>query len=248
MPDFEVVALGVGDAFTALHRPTCFLLAFDGFSLAIDCPDSYRAVLREAAARSGRALALEAIDHVLVTHVHGDHMNGLEGVGFWKHFVEKKRLHVVASPEVRAAIWEHRLRAPMERLWDGTAFREMAFEDYFEHTPLAWTGTTKVGPFTIHARRTRHHVPTSAVLVEAGGRKLGYSADTAFDPELIRFLSSADVILHETNHGPAHTPYAELAALPAELRARMRLVHYPDDFDREASRIAVLEEGAVLRV
>lgn len=40
-----------------------------------------------------------------------------------------------------------------------------------------------------------------------------------------------------------HTPYEKLAALPAELRARMRLIHYPDDFDTSASVIEPLAQG-----
>ena len=123
----------------------------------------------------------------------------------------------------------------------------MGFDDYFEHVPLAWTGDTSIGPFRIRARRTIHHVPTSALLIEAGGRTLGYSSDTAFDPELIAFLAPADLIIHETNLGPAHTPYSALAALPAELRARMRLIHYQDRFDTAASTIAALREGEILR-
>ena len=91
-------------------------------------------------------------------------------------------------------------------------------------------------------------MPTSALLVECAGRKLGYSADTAFDPGLIAFLSEADLIIHETNFGPAHTPYASLAALPAELRAKMRLIHYADSFDVASSNIVPLREGQMLRV
>jgi ribonuclease BN (tRNA processing enzyme) len=83
-------------------------------------------------------------------------------------------------------------------------------------------------------------------LIEAAGRTLGYSSDTAFDPKLISFLEPADLIVHETNLGPAHTPYAALAALPAELRARMRLIHYSDGFDAAASNITALREGEVL--
>jgi ribonuclease BN (tRNA processing enzyme) len=123
----------------------------------------------------------------------------------------------------------------------------MSFDSYFEHLPLDWTSEVTVGPFRIQARRTIHHVPTSALLVEAAGRKLGYSSDTAFDPKLIEFLAPADLIIHETNFGPAHTPYAALAALPDELRARMRLIHYSDLFDTASSVIVPLREGDVLR-
>lgn len=247
MSSFEVIVLGVGDTFSEKHHSTALLLVCDGFHLAIDCPDMYRSVLRAAAERSGRALSLSEIDHVLITHVHGDHMNGLEGVAFYKYFAERKKVRLLASPEVRASIWDQRLKASMSALWDGERFQELTFDTYFDHVPLGWTGEVSVGPFRIRARRTIHHVPTSAVLVEAAGRTLGYSSDTAFDPDLLRFLAPADLIIHETNLGPAHTPYEALASLPAELRARMRLVHYPDGFDISASAITALREGEVLR-
>jgi ribonuclease BN (tRNA processing enzyme) len=247
MSDFEVIVLGVGDAFSAKHCSSALLLSCDGFQLAVDCPDRYRGVLASAAERSGRRLALESIDHVLITHVHGDHMNGLEAVAFYKHFVEGKRLPLAISPEVRRSIWDERLKASMSQLWDGRNFREMSFDGYFEHLALDWDGAVEIGPFRIRTRRTIHHVPTSALLVEAGGRRFGYSSDTAFDPELIAFLEPADLMVHETNHGPAHTPYAALAALPRELRERMRLIHYPDEFDTAASSIRALVEGDVLR-
>lgn len=153
----------------------------------------------------------------------------------------------MTSPDVRAVIWDQRLRAPMETLWDGTAFRTLTFDDYFVRHPLPWEGPCVVGPFTIRTFRTRHHVPT-ALLVEAGGRTLGYSADTAFDPALIEFLSAADTIVHETNYGPAHTSYDDLLTVPAEIRARMRLIHYSDMFDAAASQIRALTEGAVVHI
>jgi hypothetical protein len=136
----------------------------------------------------------------------------------------------------------------MGSLWDGQESRTLDFDSYFELLPLSWTDAIEVGPFKIRARRTQHHVPTSALFIEAAGRKLGYSSDTAFDPELISFLEPADLIIHETNLGPAHTPYASLAALPPELRARMRLIHYTDWFDTESSVIEALREGALVRV
>jgi ribonuclease BN (tRNA processing enzyme) len=247
MSGFEVIVLGVGDTFSEKHHTTSLLLVCEGFHLAIDCPDMYRAVLQHAAARANRPLAISDIDHVLITHVHGDHMNGLEGVAFYKHFAEGKPIKLITSPEVVASIWGERLKASMGVLWNGTQFREMRFEDYFEHIPLSWTSDVSIGPFRVRARRTIHHVPTSALFIEAAGRKLGYSSDTAFDPELLEFLAPADLILHETNFGPAHTPYESLASLPSELRARMRLIHYPDSFDTTSSVITALHEGEVLR-
>lgn len=248
MTAFEVIPLGVGDTFSEKHRPSALLLRYDGVSLAIDCPDMYRSALRAASERSCLALGLEDIEHVLITHVHGDHMNGLEGAAFFKHFAQGRRLGLVTSPEVRSVVWDQRLVASMGQLWNGESFRSLGFDDYFEYTPLDWRGAIEIGPFRIRCRRTIHHVPTSALLIEAGGRTLGYSSDTAFDPSLIEFLSAADLCIHETNYGPAHTPYESLAALPEATRARMRLIHYADQFDVSSSVIRPLVEGEVVTV
>jgi len=248
MSEFQVMVLGVGDAFSEKHRSSALLLQCRGFHLAIDCPDSYRAVLRAASLASGRPIDGSDVDHVLITHMHGDHMNGLEGIAFYKRFVEGKRVALVASPEVLADVWPERLKASMGTLWDGTELRQMTFEDYFEPVALSWADEVAVGPFRIRAKRTIHHVPTSALLIEAADRELGYSSDTAFDPTLISFLEPADLIIHETNHGPAHTPYDLLETLPAELRARMRLIHYPDGLDQGSVSIPLLEEGEVIGV
>ena len=243
MAELDLIPLGVGDTFSEHLVTASLLLEHQGFRLAIDCPDRYRGVLRKAGAPS-----LFEIDHLLVTHVHGDHMNGLEGVAFFKRFAQGRRLNLIASDEVRSVIWEQRLRAPMEGLWDGSAFQTLGFDDYFVHASLPWDRPIEVGPFTLRSYRTIHHVPTSALLIEAGGRRLGYSSDTAFDPKLIEFLNQADLIVHETNYGPAHTPYAELAALPAEIKQKMRLIHYPDTLDLGTVEIAPLREGVTVRV
>jgi hypothetical protein len=175
-------------------------------------------------------------------------MNGLEGVAYFKHFAQQKplRLHTVAP--VRDGLWEGRLGLAMGQLWNGTAFRTLAFEDYFAWSEVGLSGETRIGPFTVRARLTKHHVPTSALLIEAGGRRVGISSDTAFDPSLIAFLAEADLIVHETNHGPAHTAYADLVTVDPLVRARMRLIHYPDEFDVAASAIPALLEGEVIEI
>jgi len=244
---FEVHVLGVGDAFSELLLPASLVLEHDGERLGVDCPDRYRAVLRAACARSGRDLCVENIDRMVITHLHGDHAGGLEGVGFYKHFVESQRLEVFASAEVCDRFWE-RLRVSMGTVWDGRQHRPTTCEDFFTLHRLAWQEPNDIGPFRLTLRRTVHHLPTSALLVRAGDRTFGYSADTAFDAGLIEFLGEADLIFHEVGEGAAHSAAADLAALPAALRERMRLIHYPDGFDTDTVGITALETGEVLRV
>lgn len=248
MAQLEVIAVGAGDTFSEYLHTSALVVSYDGFRLAIDCPDSYRGVLKKASHISGQDLNLFELDHFLITHVHGDHMNGLEGVAFFKHFAEQKRLHLYASPEVHGVIWEQRLKISMGTLWTGEKFRELDRTDYFHDHVMPWQEVSWIGPFRIRTYRTIHHVPTCALLIEAGGRTLGYSSDTAFDPHLIDFLSEADLIIHETNFGPAHTPYDALLSLPGAIRARMRLIHYSDLFDQESTQLPLMIEGQVVVV
>jgi ribonuclease BN (tRNA processing enzyme) len=128
----------------------------------------------------------------------------------------------------------------------GTASKRKQLSDYFELFDLDYSRSVSCGPFSIECRRTIHGVPTTAFRIQAGGRTLGFSADTAYDPDLISWLAAADLIVHEaTNlvHTGAHTPYDKLIALPDGLRSRMRITHLPDDFDKDSSLIEPLYQG-----
>lgn len=234
----ELVSLGVGDAFTARYWSTCAAVEAEGARLLIDCPHPIRRVL------AGASLDVGDLDAVVITHNHADHVSGLEGLLFFSWFVLRRKLTLVAHPEVLADLWSGHLRAGMCRLIDPVthAGHDHVLSDYAEIVPLDEARPVRVGPFSIACRRTIHHVPTFALRLEAGGASLGWSADTAYDEGLITWLAQADRLVHETNLG-AHTPYEKLAALPEDLRRRMWLVHYLDHFDTEGSVIECLREG-----
>lgn len=249
MTGMRFVPLGVGDAFTALHYSTCLAVEAEGGWLLVDCPHPIRKMMLEAGARSAKDVCAERVLGVALTHLHADHASGLEGLAYYFRFVLGKRLPLLVHPRVAARLWEGHLAAGMEQLLPAVGAEPVAMglEDYLDVTYLDETKPVTFGPFQAECRATIHHVPTYALRLAAGGRTLGHSADTAFDPSLVDWLAEADVMVHETNFG-VHTPYERLAALPAELRARMRLMHYPDGFDVDGSVIEPLREGAVYEV
>ncbi len=244
MSGLAFVPLGVGDAFSARYYSSCLAVGAEGAWLLVDCPHPIRKILRESGSAAG-GLDIGDFGAVVVTHLHADHSSGLEGLGYFSHFVLGRRARLLAHPDVLAEVWHGHLAAGMRRLLEpaGLTERIRTLDDYFDVAPLSEARAVEVGPFAIECRRTVHHVPTTALRIRAAGRVLGVSADTAFDPELIAWLAEADCIVHETNHG-VHTPYAKLAALPVDLRARMRLIHYPDEFDVAGSAIECLRQGA----
>ncbi len=248
MSEVRLIPLGVGEAFTAEHYTTCLALGVDDQWLLIECPHPVRKMLREATTAASLPFDLDRVEAVAVSHLHADHCSGLEDFAFYSFFVLGRRARLAMHPDVSRRLWDGLLAAGMGevRMAPGEPVAHKQLDDYFELIPLAESAPVTVGPFVIECRPTIHPIPTTAFRIRAGGRTLAFSADTAFDPTLIDWLAEADLIVHEATtrgHTGVHTPYEKLAALPEELRARMRLIHYPDDFDLDASTIEPLREG-----
>jgi ribonuclease BN (tRNA processing enzyme) len=244
----DLLVLGVGDALSAEHYSTCFVLHADDRWLLVDCPHPIRKMLREASTRAGVELDLDQIDAVALTHLHADHASGLEGLGFFSFFALGRRARIAVHPAVASRLWDGHLSGGMELLRDdrGNEARHR-LEDFFEVAPLDESCPVTVGPFSIECRFTRHHVPTTALRITAGGRRIAFSADTEFDPDLIEWLGEADLVVHEVGLG-VHASSRKLAALPGGLRARMRLAHFPDHLDLSDLGIEPLGEGALYAV
>ncbi len=254
MPEVRLIPLGVGDAFTARHYTTSLALGVDDRWLLIDCPHPIRRMWREASSSAlGVALDLDKISGVVITHLHADHASGLEDFAYYAHYALKTRPTWLAHPDVSAKLWDGLLSGGMCEmcLQPGEPPVRRSLDDYVDLLPLDFAKPVSLGPFTIETRPTQHSVPTTALRIHAGGRTFGFSADSAHDPGLIDWLSSADLIVHEAtdlDDSTVHTPYRHLAALPEALRAKIRLTHLPDDFDPGPFVIEPLREGRCYKV
>ena len=191
MPGLRLLPLGIGNAFSAVSYLTCLALEADGCWLLIDCPHPMLKMMREAAATAGANLNAEATCAVVLTHLHADHSSGLEGLAYYNYFFLGRRLRLLAHERVAEHLWSGHLAAGMQ--W-GKRERvgpevERRFEDYFDLSTVPYETAVAVGPFTVSLYPAQHSVPTTAVFVEAAGRKFGYSADTSYDPALIEWLA-----------------------------------------------------------
>jgi ribonuclease BN (tRNA processing enzyme) len=245
MSGLRLLSLGIGNAFSALSYSTCLALETEGRWLLIDCPHPIRKMMREASLSSGVKFDAADVYAVVLTHLHADHVSGLEGLAYYNRFFLNRPLTLLADRSVSEHLWTGHLAAGMQysKRESGGPVVESCLADFIDLHDLPDRQPLTCGPFTISTFPATHSVPTTALFIEAAGRKFGYSADTAYDPHLIDWLSPADLIVHETNEDYPHTPFERLAALPESLRKKMLVVHYPDGFDPPGREIELMRQG-----
>lgn len=248
MSEVRLIPLGVGDAFSARHYTTCLALGVDDEWILLECPHPVRKMLREASTAAGYPLDLDKISAVAVSHLHADHSSGLEDFGYYSYYMLGRRARLLMHPRVSAKLWDGQLSAGMGevQIGSGSPLVTRRFDEFFDLTALSESAPVAAGPFSIECRATIHPIPTTAFRIRAGGRTLAFSADSAFDPTLIDWLAAADLIVHETTthaESVVHTPFEKLAALPASIRDKMRLIHYPDDFKANPTIVEPLQQG-----
>ena len=105
----ELVVLGTGDAFSATRFGSSAVVLGPEGHVLIDAPDAIMRALALASLRSGVEVSPSTIDDILLTHLHGDHVNGLEAFGFLR-WLEWRR---TGRPLPRLHTTTH----AAERLW-----------------------------------------------------------------------------------------------------------------------------------
>ncbi len=245
----EIVPLGVGEAFAKTLSQTNFLVRpAEGEPFLIDAGHT--------ASRALHALGvgLREAARVVVSHLHADHIGGLEELGFTGYFAWGQRpvLHVPGN--VLPYLWEHALQAGMgQRLrGPGGRFFEAELATYFDVRPLAGTEPFDLGSVRLTPFPTPHVPgrPSWGFRLEdrATGRAALLTCDSRFHRRNVEaFGAGCDAIFHDcqlaSNGAHIHATLDELLTLPAETQGRTFLVHYADDWRAFEGRLGRLRFG-----
>lgn len=222
----QVILLGTGAALSDETREhTYMVIKGEAESILVDCGGSPVQRLIKA------GIALDSIDHVILTHHHPDHLYGLSVflLDLWLAGRKKKlNLHGLAET-VRAV--KAMMRAFEWERWLNFGF----FPVEFHIVPKRDIGLMIVTKeFSISATTTKHLLPTLALRFtsRASGKSAVYSSDTEVCESVIEIARDATMLFHEAttleSATPGHTS-ARQAGLQAQ-RANVKklvLVHLP---------------------
>ncbi len=135
-----------------------------------------------------------AIDLVLLSHLHGDHFGGVPFLVLDGQLISKRtRPLVVAGPPGT----EERVLAAMEVFFPGSSRVERKFEVRFAE--LEPERRRSFGSVTVTPYEVRHAsgAPPFALRVEVDGRTITYSGDTEWTEALIPAARDADLLIAE---------------------------------------------------
>lgn len=223
----EVVFLGTGNAFASggRHHMAVFLRS-EGLGVLLDCGPSTLVALRQ------QSLTPDAIDVVLISHLHGDHFGGLP-------MLACDRRH--GEPESARREVPFRVFGPR-----GTARAVPALVALFYPTldasalgveEIEAGETTSVGAslrFTPFPADHFSSGPAFGYRVELEGRTIVFSGDTAWTEALVQQSAGADLLICECSSfdAPAgkHVSHSDLLRNRNRLEAkRTLLVHAGSD-------------------
>lgn len=241
----RVTFLGSGDAFGSGGRlQACLMVEVAGRRILVDCGATALVAMRRA------GVDPNGVDAVVLSHLHGDHFGGVPFLVLDGQLVSKRRDPLlVAGPPGTAA----RVTAAMEVLFPGSSRAARPFRlDLVELEP----GRPRAfGPFTVTGQEVDHAsgAPPLALRIEAGGRSLAYSGDTAWTETLVTAARDADLFVCEayflSKRVPYHLDYETLAAhLPRIGARRVILTHMSADMLARVGTLPVTaaEDGLVV--
>jgi ribonuclease BN (tRNA processing enzyme) len=206
------------------------LLTDNGKKLLIDCGTDIRFSLTRA------KYLPDDIDAVYISHLHADHVGGLEWFALQRKFVcQDPPPKLIIHEELATMLWEHSLSGGLKTLAEVDA----NLHDYFRVQKIAdnnhyeWEGINLSTIKTVHIHSNGELMPSYGLIIGYNGKKYFITTDTQFTPEaLSQFYEEASIIFHDCETLPTpsgvHAHFEQLSTLAPEIKKKMWLYHYND--------------------
>lgn len=226
--------VGVGAAWSKKYGHTSCLVTVENGGvtkrLLIDCGGQTPNDLDSA------GIKWTDIDAIFITHVHGDHVHGLEEAGFVGRYTLQRKPHLILPSErIKTELWNETLKGTMAKAQEGN----LTFRDYFTFEIVDRKSAFFDFNGVMFSTFPTYHVKNkqSYGLFIGEGQYIMYSGDTLLNPTLVDMAMKDGMIamFHDcgfyNGDGKVHASLDDLTALPADQRDRTYIMHYPDNMD-----------------
>ncbi|WP_064092153.1 MBL fold metallo-hydrolase [Rossellomorea aquimaris] len=213
-----------------------YLLEHNGFKLLLDCGSGVLSNLQNHVEATD-------LDALLLSHYHPDHVADigvLQHALLIQYFLGKNNgtLPVYAHAE------------------DKNGFHSLTYKELMKANEYNSQSTLSIGPFTVTFIKTKHPVPCFGMRIEADGKSIFYTADTAYLESFVSFGKDADLLLCECNFygemdasNAGHMTSLDAGKLAMKTNVkRLILTHLPHfgDLEQLVTEAKSLYKGEVL--
>ncbi|NEW05374.1 ribonuclease Z [Paenibacillus sp. SYP-B3998] len=245
----HIQMIGTGSAFAKNYYNTSALVRSDNATILIDCGFNTPRSLHEL------GITPDQIDGIAISHIHADHIGGLEEIAFrllYQH--NKKKTKLFLTDTLAGVLWENTLKGGMYNPEEGF----YCLDDYFDVILLE-----ERQPSTIASDLTIEFIPTLHILRKASyslfiNNQTFYSADIRFSEELLLHEvvkhRNCHTILHDcqlSGRGAIHATLEELLTLPEDVQKRIYLMHYDDkmpDYIGKTGHMSFIKQHQLLKL
>jgi ribonuclease BN (tRNA processing enzyme) len=225
---------GVGNAFACReHYQSNAVVELDNNKLLlIDCGTDARFSVPDAYPFINNSNVSEYIKCVYISHLHADHMGGLEWIAFTSLFGKNKIKPKLIIPKgLKDPLWDC-LKGCLE-ITDG---KILSFDDFFDINEGVSFTVKDLKMRCVESIHVKAPVNKKSYgLFMEGEVKTYYTSDVIGDNYSMnqRYYEMSDQIFHDCETTPyksgVHAHYDELKQLPEYIKNKMWLYHYSDD-------------------
>lgn len=227
----RLIFAGAGSAFTVgdnNYNSNMVLESDAGERLLIDCGSDARHSLFSL------GMTYSDIQNVYISHLHADHVGGLEWLAFTSKFdPDISKPHLYISKKIVSRLWEHVLSGSLASIVSD----HPSIKDYFVVHAVEGNGSFRWQNIrfrlveTIHVDGTWINMSSFGLFFTTHGIKIYITTDTQFTPrKLMPFYEKADIIFQDCEtakyNSGVHAQYSQLLTLDPAIRKKMWLYHY----------------------
>lgn len=248
----KIRALGCGGAWAPAgiwHTAHFVTYMNDTDGTLVDCGSDIRHMLSQC------GILPEYVRSIWITHLHGDHVDGLEYFAFYTKCKGLPKPTLYAAAQHIAEI-DETLRPKIRPFENG---RTHTLDDYFNVVVMDIGDTVPCGSLQLSGVPFAHinalglgepdlYGNTFGCRIENGKHTVLFTGDCRAPSEedlLIRGYEDADLIFHDCSMGPSavHASFDELKRLPEHIKAKMVLTHCTPDIRDEAKVHGFLQQA-----
>jgi hypothetical protein len=245
----ELFFIGVGSAFTKRNYQTNLLIVKGDDHLLVDCGTKCSQAFYDL------GVPITEVRNFLITHSHADHIGGLEEVALMGKYVTRRKPNIIITETYQHILWDMSLRG-------GQAYNEeeagdiLSFADFWNIIHPTWrenfpreTFSVNLGSIDIVMMRTKH-IPDSSHDWQSSfwscglvlDKRVMFTSDTRFDRALVEDFDKQfhfEAIFHDCQFftGGVHASIEELKELSPDIKKRMYLSHYGDNWEQFEDKV-----------